>query len=584
MRYRRPASEIADASTNYLRLMFASQDWVNRRVDSFEFISTRRYRQHTSIDFDWPDPAPALPDHGHSAHALPLFQVSKTPLMGFDIKDDAGRDVPILTASQTRTLSAVGLLALAGQILSSTSPTPSLLNSLSASRSHLSIPPFSALDVELGDVVAHGPRGSVLSDLSALQRLIIQLVVGTSDEGKAALRRIERLAVRDTVKPLWNDWVFRTLARRLAENYYVTAVLADNAALSRRVVCTQYEHLLLPRASRTRGLLADTSATSIGPVEVLTNGILPRAAASLRTVLETVAFWPFTVTQEAHAATDARSYHIEVTPPHGTKIVNTTWFVQPALRDEDDAELGRKDAKRRIAQQIHKEIGPNPVTVRPETQGRDAEHSKAHSVIGTTPVGYSLMFEWQIAPKSTGWLLVATVTSWAATVAQLFVSGAMAGIPTDYPPLAHAAFDWVWSVSGWATGTTGASEINASAKQSRVGFILGLAAIAMTALLRSGEHPLLKRLLIFPRACTLLVTGCLVVSAAPLLLSVDMPASDRVWPTSLYLLLVSLLASVSLSVSWLMAWGFWRRLRRLIAAHWPRWRRVYWKAWLWQRQ
>ena len=53
--------------------------------------------------------------------------------------------------------------------------------------------------------------------------------------------------------------------------------------------------------------------------------------------------------------------------------------------------------------------------------------------------------------------------------------------------------------------------------QNRGAFIIGVTALGLAALLRTGEHLLLKRLLFVPRVCVILITSSLLLSSLPLL-------------------------------------------------------------------
>ena len=76
------------------------EQWVHRRIERVSFLDDRAIRRQVSLDFELPDHAPAS-DLGESDHYLvPLALLRKTPLVGFDLRDESGASVPVLTRHQ----------------------------------------------------------------------------------------------------------------------------------------------------------------------------------------------------------------------------------------------------------------------------------------------------------------------------------------------------------------------------------------------------------------------------------------------------------------------------------------------------
>ncbi len=98
--------------------------WVNRRVTRLEFLNEQILRTHVSVDFELSkkpiEPGPGLP----AAHLVPLALISKLSpgglyniLTGFDLEDEEGRALPLLTSRCTSWLAWSALVAAAAGVL-----------------------------------------------------------------------------------------------------------------------------------------------------------------------------------------------------------------------------------------------------------------------------------------------------------------------------------------------------------------------------------------------------------------------------------------------------------------------------------
>jgi hypothetical protein len=83
--------------------------WIHRIVDSVVFLDDRRVIRHRSVDFrlpDWPifrQCEAVLPSN---TYVLPIGLLAKQSLVAFDVSDEAGRALPVLTSMQNRYVDA----------------------------------------------------------------------------------------------------------------------------------------------------------------------------------------------------------------------------------------------------------------------------------------------------------------------------------------------------------------------------------------------------------------------------------------------------------------------------------------------
>jgi hypothetical protein len=94
------ASEIAYAAEVLLRSAGA---WRHRRVETITLVTHEAVRRQVSIDFTVPEEfreSLRLSDGGE--YAVPLAILAKRPLIHFDLRNEEGHSIPLLTAEQGR--------------------------------------------------------------------------------------------------------------------------------------------------------------------------------------------------------------------------------------------------------------------------------------------------------------------------------------------------------------------------------------------------------------------------------------------------------------------------------------------------
>src|ERR1044072_723440 len=96
-------------------LVGAWDDWVKRRVETVELLSDTTVRRRVSVDFrmrSWL-PAPVLQWAGSQFHYIRIAQLEKGRMLRFDLRDETGRALPLLTRRKNAMISAATLAALA---------------------------------------------------------------------------------------------------------------------------------------------------------------------------------------------------------------------------------------------------------------------------------------------------------------------------------------------------------------------------------------------------------------------------------------------------------------------------------------
>lgn len=580
-----------ECGTRYLIVMSQSQEWIHRRVDSFTFRGMQRLHQHTSIDFSVPHAPPtprvwSLPE-GEDAgvvapvkeeadgrpdgsteeitssrsYYLPLMQIRKAPLVGYQLCNAAHEDICLITARQSRTLSCVGLLALADAHLG-LSGEFSLLSDLGRSCEEFAEVDFEFVATPRIDLPAEGSSGSPLTmvgaasqrldelrELRELQASLVRIVTADTDVAMA-----EVAGFREKAPPLkakvWDTRAFQFLLPLLAESYFMTVALEKPLAGSRTVIEVDFERIIGSNRLRSPSPFATREIMNLGLKRWFTDlvwgsFIQPRIVAGL----EDACLLPSHVSQEAHAAAAVESYHVELNAPAGMKIVGVKWKITPPQGDWKHPD---RSPVSRAEERIQKDLGERPIDCYPDF-GSDGEHTIAHSVVRPVPPGYSVNFRWRIAPLATGWLMVAFITSTLVVLVQAAYASTRLGL------VSLAALD-------------PDTDIGQAALQNRTTLVLGLVALGLTALLRSGEHPLTKRSLMWPRIEVLVILGSFLAT------SIDLFVVDPPMPVegTEVLILLSTAAWFLLGLSWMMSIGPFRRRRRT----WDRTKlaRDYWEA------
>ena len=92
------ASDIAGAADQLLRRQAA---WRHRRVETLTMLSHEQVRRHVSVDFTVPiELRDGLRLSDAEEFAVPLAFLTKRPLVHFDLRNEEGHSIPLMTAEQ----------------------------------------------------------------------------------------------------------------------------------------------------------------------------------------------------------------------------------------------------------------------------------------------------------------------------------------------------------------------------------------------------------------------------------------------------------------------------------------------------
>ncbi len=121
----RPEVEERVAVTAFV-LTLCTHEWVHRRVESITFLDENRIRRRVSVDFTLPElPRELLRTsrvRGQAAAYVPLTLLRKRTVVNFDLHDEDGRSLPLLSRRQNNAVGATMLCLLAEATLGRSLP------------------------------------------------------------------------------------------------------------------------------------------------------------------------------------------------------------------------------------------------------------------------------------------------------------------------------------------------------------------------------------------------------------------------------------------------------------------------------
>lgn len=108
-----------------LDLVNSSEQWLHRRVEAVDFYDNTTATYRVSLDFTVPPKAPVIDlSSSSAARLLPITMLAKRPLANFDVRDESGRSLPVLTTEQNAQLAHKMLIIWARGILDAAVPEP----------------------------------------------------------------------------------------------------------------------------------------------------------------------------------------------------------------------------------------------------------------------------------------------------------------------------------------------------------------------------------------------------------------------------------------------------------------------------
>lgn len=104
-----PADEIEDRAGDIAAaaqvLLQRQAAWRHRRVETITVLSHEQVRRHVSVDFTVPEERrESLRLSAGDEYAVPLGLLAKRPLVHFDLRNEEGHSIPLLTAEQNTTI------------------------------------------------------------------------------------------------------------------------------------------------------------------------------------------------------------------------------------------------------------------------------------------------------------------------------------------------------------------------------------------------------------------------------------------------------------------------------------------------
>jgi hypothetical protein len=208
---------------------FQDWRWVERRVESVTFLDDTTVKRRVSVDFAVPEFwVSALPQNSGEppTFRLPLALLRKQGLIGFDLRDEAGEALPLLTREENSSIAQATLLQVA-RAIGEDPPTPMRGAVPKPIRDELKL-------------ITSGPAESALIVWSALER---SKEFPDEEPESAECREWRRL--------LTNDDKFVRLARDFAEGFPLIVPVTCELG-TRRILKYSYQTAVPPRRPSSR--------------------------------------------------------------------------------------------------------------------------------------------------------------------------------------------------------------------------------------------------------------------------------------------------------------------------------------------
>lgn len=183
----------------FLQIQLIEQ-WVHRRAERVTFLDDQTIRRQISVDFELPNGLPATDSEVSVDYLVPLALLRKVPLIGFDLRDEAGASVPVLTRHQNGQVAWSVLIAYA-----------------------------EAITIDPGE--GEGLPDSLLDELKSIS-------TDPPDEAERCARRLHE-SNSEILRPLMDDEVFANLISDFTNNFLLLAVLPADSP-KRRVLKFSY--------------------------------------------------------------------------------------------------------------------------------------------------------------------------------------------------------------------------------------------------------------------------------------------------------------------------------------------------------
>ncbi len=292
----------------------ARRQWRHRKVETIEWLGESLYRRHVSVDFTMPA-KDQLPNYWSTLRRfrvptaiIPLIAMRKGVLYNFDLMDESGRAIPVLTRDQHELIAVVAVLTEARSALHRSSPSNE--DRPEAVKLH------PTLQTRISGIVRQNDPVVARTDFDALRDCHSTDAADVADLASYTQQRC--LLVSD-------DQFTKTL-EEFAERYLMCICLGVSAG-QRRVVKYSYEDRSVThvRAARWQDRL----------------GIL------FERVLMGLAWLPRITRVQTGQPSSAQSYHVEVAAPSDLLIARADLVVPHAGKK---SEVVRSES---LARRVH---------------------------------------------------------------------------------------------------------------------------------------------------------------------------------------------------------------------------------------
>jgi len=179
---------------------------------NFEFLHETRVHHHVSVDFTVPGfPLPTLVTPSKSFVLVPVTLLRKQPLKNFDLRDEDGRALPLLTSEENGEIASAALTYLAEVILHRNAPKQVLDKAVRTELSEIAVGPIrrarTALrNLEKGQGAGSHDQRAILWGNDEMRVLATDFarnfILMTPIEALPGDRRVLKFSYEDTIRPM----------------------------------------------------------------------------------------------------------------------------------------------------------------------------------------------------------------------------------------------------------------------------------------------------------------------------------------------------------------------------------------------
>ena len=491
-----------DCGLRMLLLRFHAREWVSRRVERVQFNEDRTVARRVGIDFEIPPQAPVYESITHrQRHLLPLALLKRQTLVGFELRDERDRSVPVLSLRENQQLTESLIAAWAAEALCLERPV--------AGRTEI-------------DARSQSVYQFIHLLVCGEQRDLLTVMAMTGDRRAQEALKPNVLPVDAALSDYCANRSFGRIVRRFADNWLLFA-LVTGGGFDRHHIRMRYEEPLTvgyrePLLRTPRGIEDSRPASNSRPISIgdtsETLTAVRETRKRLRAQVPAAMGWSsYDVLFPVPSAEAAESFHFELETPRGVRVKRARFL----------AGL------------------PNDASSRPSFDLADVDSPLVGLHAVDVPPGSVSMVSVSFHALSRGWLLRALLSCVAVT-GLLFVTlfSILPNLGSGGAMSPEAPFIVLIGIAGVVASLVAQSEARGVGARMLGGmrFAVALvaafplvAAVALTALdSKNVGHPVVKSLLIATLVCSGLVTGFVIVAWLSARFAVTLPELiNRMW-------------------------------------------------------